>query len=47
MNSREELLGVNIHEAQENYLFAILKQRQAPVHTTPFKIFCFTTIITV
>jgi hypothetical protein len=40
-------LGVNIREAQENSLSSVLKQRQAPVHTTPFKIIRFTTVITV
>jgi hypothetical protein len=34
-----EALGVNIHEAQENQLSSILKQRQAPMHITTSKDF--------
>jgi hypothetical protein len=37
--SSQELLGVNIREAQENQLSFILKQRQASVHITPFRDF--------
>jgi hypothetical protein len=32
-------MGVNIQEAQENKLSSVLKQRQAPVHTTTFRNF--------
>jgi hypothetical protein len=45
-DSSQELMGVNIREAQESYLSPVLKQRQASVHTTPFKIF-FTIVITI
>jgi hypothetical protein len=37
--SSQEPLGVNIRDAQENYLSPILKQRQAPVHITPSRDF--------
>jgi hypothetical protein len=39
--SSQELLEVNICEAQENYLSSVLKQRQAPVQITPLYGFYF------
>jgi hypothetical protein len=32
-------LGVNYHEAHENYFSSVLKQRQASVHMTPYRVF--------
>jgi hypothetical protein len=37
--SSQELLGVNIREAQENLLSSVLKQSQALVHITPSRDF--------
>jgi hypothetical protein len=37
--SSQELLGVNIREAQENQLSSIHKHRQALLHTTPYRDF--------